>query len=133
MVAGLMSAAMAWAASGINYDGTSLELNNEFTRTECGTQKKSVMKEISGMACSRQTTGYLWAHSDENLDSNRKIIAIKPDGTLAMTVKLTTSSGRDDWEDIWNGERCKAIRANSAKMDGSCPLRKRAKTEREDA
>ena len=30
----------------------------------------------------------------------------------------------DDWDSIWNGEQCKAIRAASAKMDGSCPLRK---------
>ncbi len=39
----------------------------------------------------------------------------------------------DAWEDIWDGERCKAIRANSAKMDGSCPLRKFAKAEEVDA
>ena len=30
----------------------------------------------------------------------------------------------DSWESIWNGERCKAIRSFSAKMDGSCPLRR---------
>ena len=30
----------------------------------------------------------------------------------------------DSWDDIWNGERCREIRANSAKMDGTCPLRK---------
>ena len=35
----------------------------------------------------------------------------------------------DDWQDIWNSERCQAIRVVSAKMDGSCPLRKRAKGE----
>ena len=39
----------------------------------------------------------------------------------------------DNWEDIWNGERCKAIRASSAEMDGSCPLRKKAEAERSDA
>ena len=32
----------------------------------------------------------------------------------------------DDWNDIWNSERSKAIRSYSAKMDGSCPLRKRS-------
>lgn len=31
----------------------------------------------------------------------------------------------DDWESIWNGERCREIRSRSARMDGSCPLRKR--------
>ena len=35
----------------------------------------------------------------------------------------------DEWESIWNGERCREIRAFSAKMDGSCPLRKHAPKE----
>ena len=96
-------ACAAWSASGINYDGTNLELNNDFTRTECGTQKKDVMKEISGMACSRVTPGYIWEHGDENLNSNRRILAIKPDGTQQMEVKVSTSSDRDDWEDICTG------------------------------
>ena len=55
----LFMASAVWSASGINYDGTNLELNNDFTRTECGTQKKNVMKEVSGMACSRVTPGYI--------------------------------------------------------------------------
>ena len=100
---GLFLACAAWSASGINYDGTNLELNNDFTRTECGTQKKDVMKEISGMACSRVTPGYIWEHGDENLNSNRRILAIKPDGTQQMEVKVNTSSDRDDWEDICTG------------------------------
>lgn len=103
IVAGLMSATIAWA-SGINYNGTSLTENNEFTRTECGSSSKNVMKEISGLACSRTTPGFLWAHGDENTGSNRKIIAIQPSGTLAMTVNLTTPNNtRDDWEDICTG------------------------------
>ena len=103
LVAGVMSATIARGA-GINYNGTSLQENTEFTRTQCGTQQKSVMKEISGLACSRTTPGYLWAHGDENTGSNRKIIAIQPDGTLAMTVNLTTpGTTRDDWEDIATG------------------------------
>lgn len=103
IVAGLVSATMAWGA-GINYNGTTLQENTDFTRTECGTMKKKTMKEISGLAASRQTPGYLWAHGDENVDSKRKIIAIQPDGTLAMTVNLTTpNTDRDDWEDIATG------------------------------
>lgn len=39
----------------------------------------------------------------------------------------------DDWEVIWNGERCKSIRSFSAQMDGSCPLRRHADTEGETA
>ena len=103
LVAGVMSATIARGA-GINYNGTNLQENTEFTRTECGTMKKKTMKEISGLAASRQTPGYLWAHGDENTGDNRKIIAIQPDGTLAMTVDLTTpNTDRDDWEDIATG------------------------------
>lgn len=102
-IAGLLTACLAWAVGGINYDGNSLTLNNDFTRTECGTMKKKVMKEVSGFACSRQTTGYIWAHGDENTEGNKKIIAIKPDGTLAMTINISADPGRDDWEDIATG------------------------------
>ena len=96
-------ATCSWAASGINYNGTTLALNNDFTRTECGTQQKSVMKEVSGMACSRTTPGYLWEHGDENTGDKKKIIAIRPDGNLAMTVTFSGDPGRDDWEDIATG------------------------------
>lgn len=103
MVAGFLSATMARGA-GINYNGTNLQENTEFTRTQCGTQKKATMKEISGFACSRTTPGYLWEHGDENLDSDRKLCVIQPDGTLAMTVNITTpNTNRDDWEDIATG------------------------------
>ena len=102
-LAGMMLSGAALAA-GINYNGTNLAENNEFTRTQCGTQLKSVMKEISGFACSRTTPGFIWAHGDENTGDNRKIIAITPSGSLAMTVRLTTpNTSRDDWEDIATG------------------------------
>ncbi len=101
--AGLMMATSLWA-TGIKYNGSALQENKEFTRTECGTMAKKTMPETSGLACSRTTPGYLWAHGDENTGDNRKIVAVKPDGTLAMTVKLTaTNSSRDDWEDICTG------------------------------
>jgi len=101
---GVMMSTMLWSASGLNYDGTKLELNTEFTRSQCGTMGKKTMPETSGLAASRQTPGFLWAHGDENLNDNRKIVAVKPDGTLVMTVKINTgSSNRDDWEDIATG------------------------------
>lgn len=103
-ILGLMLVATAWAADGINFNGTKLTLNTEFTRTQCGTMKKNVMPETSGLACSRTTPGYLWAHGDENLGNNRKIVAVSPDGTLAMTVKINSGNiDRDDWEDIATG------------------------------
>jgi hypothetical protein len=103
IVAGLVSATIIWAADGLNYDGNKLTLNNDFTRTECGTMEKNVMPETSGFACSRQTPGYIWAHGDENTGSNKKIVAIQPSGTLAMTVTISGDPGRDDWEDIATG------------------------------
>gem|GEM_PF-534659 len=103
LIAIIMSGGV-WAASGINYDGNSLTLYNDFTRTQCGTQLKKTMKEISGLAASRTTPGFLWAHGDENTGSDRKIIAITPAGALAMTLNLTTPNNtRDDWEDIATG------------------------------
>ena len=100
----LLASFMIWAASPINYDGNTLTFNNDFTRSESGTMQKSVMPETSGLAASRVTPGYLWAHGDENTGNKRKIVAVQPNGTLAMTVKLTTTgSDRDDWEDIATG------------------------------
>ena len=103
IVAGVMSATIAWGATGINYDGNKLTLNSDFTRTECGTMFKSVMPETSGFACSRTTPGYIWAHGDENTGSNKKIVAIQPNGTLAMTLTISGDPERDDWEDIATG------------------------------
>lgn len=99
---GLVISLGVWA-DGINYSGTNLTLNNEFTRSQCGTAYKSVMQEISGLSGSRTTPGYLWAHGDENTGSNKKIVAIAPSGTLAMTVTIQDDPGRDDWEDIATG------------------------------
>ncbi len=86
---GLLLSAGTWAASGMNYNGTNLALNNEFTRTQCGTTNKDELKEISGLACSRTTPGYLWAHGDENTGNNKKIVALTPSGSLTMTVKIS--------------------------------------------
>ena len=107
LVAGVMSATIARGA-GINYNGTNLQENTEFTRTQCGTAFKDVMKEISGLACSRTTPRYLWAHGDENTSDNKKIIAINPNAQskndeLVMTVNISGDPGRDDWEDIATG------------------------------
>ena len=100
---GLLLSAVTWAASGINYNGTNLTLNNAFTRTQCGTTNKDELKEISGLACSRTTPGYLWAHGDENTGNNKKIVALTPSGSITMTVKISNDPGRDDWEDIATG------------------------------
>lgn len=87
----------------INYNGAALVMNEDFTRTECGTAYKNVLKEVSGLACSRTTPGYLWAHGDENTDEGKSIIAIRPTGDLVYTVNISGDPGRDDWEDIATG------------------------------
>ena len=107
VVAGVMSATIARGA-GINYNGTNLQENTEFTRTECGTAFKDVLPEISGLACSRTTPGYLWAHGDENTGSKKRIIAINPNAQSkndepVMTVNISGDPSRDDWEDIATG------------------------------
>ena len=38
--------------------------------------------QVGEMTYVRPTPGYLWAHGDENTNEDKKIIAIKPDGTL---------------------------------------------------
>ncbi len=96
------------AEDGINYDGTKLTLNNDFTRSECGTAFKKVLKEISGLACSRETSGYLWTHGDENTGDKKMITVIRPtaqskDDELVMTVNISGDPERDDWEDIATG------------------------------
>lgn len=56
IVAGFVSATMAWGA-GINYNGTTLQENTDFTRTECGTMKKKTIKSNQLSAISRQSSG----------------------------------------------------------------------------
>lgn len=91
---------LAEAASALTYNGVSLQEDQSFTRTQCGTTNKNVVKEVSGMACSRVSLGYLWAVWDEGTNS---AIAIRPDGSLALRLNLTGTGSRDDWEDICTG------------------------------
>ncbi len=56
-------------------------------------------------------------------------MAITPGGHVApcqswLSGCVLGDMREDDWSAIWNGERRRAIRAFSAKMDGSCPLRR---------
>ncbi|MBR3314076.1 MAG: radical SAM protein [Atopobiaceae bacterium] len=55
-------------------------------------------------------------------------MAVTPGGHVVPCQSWLSESAlgdmlADDWDHIWNGERCLAIRAASAKMDGGCPLR----------
>ncbi|MCQ2310383.1 MAG: hypothetical protein MJZ64_01355 [Paludibacteraceae bacterium] len=88
-----------FGATALTYNGKTLEFNNDFTRTECGKAYKNVMPEVSGMACSRTTPGYLWLEGDDSFS----LVATKHDGTKAMEIELTGLTGRDDWEDLATG------------------------------
>lgn len=57
-------------------------------------------------------------------------MAIAPDGGIMPCQSWLSDEPlgnilKDPWEEVWNGSRCKAIREHSAKMDSTCPLRKR--------
>lgn len=81
-----------------NYDGEPLEYDDSYVRKKVGDALVSGLAEISGIACSRVTPGYLWAQGDDNY----KIRAMKPDGTFVFTVKIDGARSRD-WEDLCGG------------------------------
>jgi hypothetical protein len=92
---------MAILGSGIEYNGTKLSLNTEFSRSEIGETNKNDITEVSGMACSRVTPGYFWVQNDEGVEN---ILALNQNGNKAMTLTLNGTTNRDDWEDLCVGE-----------------------------
>ena len=83
------------------YYGDSLEWNTEWVRTKCGLVSESLgLPEVSGIACSRVTPGYIWRHSD---DYDNKSVATDETGqTLYKKVKFSKKI-RWDWEDMSGG------------------------------
>lgn len=97
----LFGAVACTAAPPLVYFGDTLEWNKEWTRKECGTLdiKKNII-EVSGIACSRVTPGYIWMQSDE---TQSYIIATNERGAERfMTVKFNKQI-RWDWEDMSGG------------------------------
>ena len=66
------------AAPKLVYYGDTLDWNTDWKRTQCGTLdiKKNIV-EVSGIACSRVTPGFIWMQSDERED---RIIATDEKG-----------------------------------------------------
>ncbi len=61
-------------------------------------------------------------------------MAVTPGGNVVpcqswLSTDVLGSMLSDEWESIWNGERCEEIRDHSALMDGTCPLRRFADAE----
>lgn len=83
------------------YNGDTLQWNTEWTRTQCGTLDiKENIIEVSGIACSRVTPGYIWMESDEREDC---IIATDEAGKKrACKLKMSKTIGWD-WEDLSGG------------------------------
>ena len=99
----LFSAAVAYAAAPptLVYKGDTLDFNYGWRRAQCGSVSSSIgLPEISGIACSRVTPGYIWMQSD---DYESFIVATDEKGEKCyMKVKFSKKI-RWDWEDMSGG------------------------------
>ena len=99
---GMTSIVMA-SSPQLTYNGELLPWNTEFTRTLLNyVNKNAVVTEISGIACSRVTPGYIWMESDED----RTCVVATDDAGQTRYKKVTFSSSidRNDWEDMCGGK-----------------------------
>jgi len=92
----------AQAALPLMLNGETLPENTDFTRIQCGTlTSKKTMAEISGIACSRVTPGFLWMESD---NISTQIIATTEKGDKCyLKLRLKLTAPRWDWEDLCGG------------------------------
>ena len=90
-----------FAAPKLVYNGDTLEWNNSWQKKQCGTLdiQKNII-EVSGIACSRVTPGYIWMQSDETV---QYIIATTEKGDERACKVNFTKSIRWDWEDMSGG------------------------------
>ena len=101
----LLASTALFAAPKLVYNGDTLEWNTEFTRKQCGTLNisKNII-EVSGIACSRVTPGYIWMQSDEtDEDTNPFIIATDEKGAERACKVKFNKIYRWDWEDMSGG------------------------------
>lgn len=83
------------------YFGDTLEWNKDWKKTQCGTLNiTNNIKEVSGIACSRVTPGYIWMQSD---DHESYIIATDEVGETRYAKITFSKSIRWDWEDMSGG------------------------------
>ena len=100
-MAALLGAAAAFAVPKLVYYGDTLEWNTDWVKKQCGTLdiSKNII-EVSGIACSRVTPGYIWMQSDETAGY---IIATDEKGAeRACKLKMSKTIGWD-WEDMSGG------------------------------
>ncbi len=89
------------AAPSLVYNGDTLEWNTLWTKKQCGTLDINAnIIEVSGIACSRVTPGYIWMQSDETV---KYIIATDEKGEKRACKVNMSKSIRWDWEDMSGG------------------------------
>ena len=83
------------------YFGDTLEWNTDWVKRQSGTLiTSSTLPEISGIACSRVTPGYIWMQSDDY----RNVIAADEKGDQRyLKISFTGLPDRWDWEDMCGG------------------------------
>ena len=97
----LLSMAACNAAPRLVYNSDTLEWNTEWQRKQCGTLDISkTIIEVSGIACSRVTPGYIWMQSDENA---KYIVASDEKGAERFCKVKMSKTIRWDWEDMSGG------------------------------
>ena len=91
----------AFAAPPLTYNGEVLEWNYSWKKTQCGTLDiNENIIEVSGIACSRVTPGFIWMQSDETV---KYIIATDEKGEKRACKVKFDKSIRWDWEDMSGG------------------------------
>ena len=97
----LISTAACNAAPALVYYGDTLEWNKDWVRKQCGTLDiEENIIEVSGIACSRVTPGYIWMQSDETV---KYIIATDELGEKRACKVNFDKKIRWDWEDMSGG------------------------------
>ena len=85
----------------LTLNGDTIQENTEFKRSQCGTLDiKENIIEVSGIACSRVTPGYIWMQSDE---IETHIIATDEKGIKRFMKVNFSKKIRWDWEDLSGG------------------------------
>ena len=85
----------------LTYNNKAVTWNTEFSRTMLGyVNQNAVLKEISGIACSRVTPGYIWMQSD---NYSKNIVATNDSATERRVLIAFPNKIRNDWEDMCGG------------------------------
>ena len=111
----LIANVLALSAQTFTYNGKYLATYREFTKQASPGSTTSATPEVSGLAASRTTEGFLWANCDDPASTAEQgfIYALNANGTVAMKVNLSavgfkrgnSSWKNEDWEDICMASR----------------------------